>query len=78
MAVGTPIVSCTTQPVLEVLTHNRNSLLSDFFDIDSIVANVEELLDNPAKSAKLSHLAQIDSERFSCTHSLDRWQSLLH
>ena len=36
MGVGLPIVSCTTPPVLEILTNQVDSLLEDFFDIDSM------------------------------------------
>ena len=70
MAVGIPIVSCKTPPVLEVLEHNRNSLLSDFFDIEAIVSNIGAFLDNSKNLLCCQSSAQKDSERYSCSHAV--------
>jgi glycosyltransferase involved in cell wall biosynthesis len=51
MAVGAPVAASATAPVTEVIAHERNGLLFDFFDRDALVAAVCRLLDD----AELRH-----------------------
>jgi glycosyltransferase involved in cell wall biosynthesis len=46
MAVGAPVVASATAPVTEVIEHEANGLLFDFFDGDALVAGVCRLLDD--------------------------------
>lgn len=46
MAVGAPIVASNTAPVAEVIEHERNGLLVDFFDRDGLVDQVCQLLES--------------------------------
>lgn len=46
MAVGAPVAASSTAPVSEVIQHEANGLLFDFFDRDALVASVCRLLDD--------------------------------
>jgi glycosyltransferase involved in cell wall biosynthesis len=46
MAVGAPVVASATAPVTEVIGHEANGLLVDFFDREALVASVCRLLDD--------------------------------
>ena len=49
MAAGCPIVASDTAPVREVMQDKYSGLLVDFYDIDGIVKNVNELIDHKEK-----------------------------
>lgn len=49
MAAGCPIVASDTAPVTEVMQDKFSGLLVDFYDIDGIVAKVNELIDHKEK-----------------------------
>ena len=49
MAAGCPIVASDTAPVTEVMQDKYSGLLVDFYDIDGIVAKVNELIDHKEK-----------------------------
>lgn len=53
MSAGCLIVGSDTQPVREVLRHNENGLMVDFFNVDQIATTVSETL---ANRANLQHL----------------------
>jgi glycosyltransferase involved in cell wall biosynthesis len=48
MSAGCLVVGSKTPPVKEVLRHQENGLLVDFFDVDSIAATVVDGLASPA------------------------------
>ena len=58
MSAGCSIVASNTQPVSEVIKHDENGLLVDFFDIDGFVNNIILLLDNKKKRDLLSKNAR--------------------
>lgn len=58
MSAGCSIVASNTQPVSEVITHDVNGLLVDFFDIKGLVENIISLLDNKKKRDFLSNNAR--------------------
>ena len=58
MSAGCSIVASNTQPVSEVITHNVNGLLVDFFDINGFVENIISLLDDKKKRDLLSNNAR--------------------
>ena len=49
MALENIIVGSKTEPVEEVIKHNKNGLLVDFFDYDQIAETVNNVLSNPQK-----------------------------
>lgn len=78
MATGCVVVGSDTGPVREVIRHNENGLLVDFFDPQSIADRVVEVLNEPAAFADMRRFARqsvIDS--FDLPICLDRQQSLL-
>lgn len=58
MAVGAPIAASSTAPVSEVIQHEVNGLLFDFFDRDALVASVCRLLDDRELRASLTAMAR--------------------
>ncbi|MCB4429080.1 glycosyltransferase [Synechococcus sp. MU1643] len=54
MSAGCSIVGSNTDPVKEVIMHNYNGLLVDFFDSDALASEVCYLLENPIKRKELS------------------------
>jgi glycosyltransferase involved in cell wall biosynthesis len=58
MSMGCAIVGSDTAPVQEVIKHNQNGLLVDFFRAQDLSAEVIKLLDNQALREKLGHEAR--------------------
>ena len=52
MSTGCSIVASKTAPVAEVIKHNENGLLVDFYDIDGFVEQINYLLDNPQENLR--------------------------
>ena len=77
MASKCPIVASDTPPVTEVLVHNRNSLLVNFFDVDQIVKSVSKLLSDKALSRHISQQASIDSIPYDCDQGCLSWFQLM-
>lgn len=53
MACEAPIIASNTEPVLEFLEDNKNSLLFDFFNVEQQVEKIEYALDNRDKMEPL-------------------------
>lgn len=47
LACGSTILASNTAPVLEMIQHEKNGLLVDFFDVDGMVALASKVLDAP-------------------------------
>lgn len=58
MASGCCIISSDTEPVKEVIQHDQNGLLCDFFDHEQLVKLSNELLDDPERNAELRQQAR--------------------
>lgn len=58
MAVGCTIVASATAPVKEVIEHNKQGLLVDFFDIQGIANEISNVLDNPDNYSHLGNAAR--------------------
>ncbi len=52
MSIGCSIVASKTAPVEEVIKHNENGLLVDFYDVDGFVKQITYLLDNPQENLR--------------------------
>ena len=53
MSTGCPIVASATQPVQEIITHEKNGLLVDFFKPYDLACAISELLDNRKLASKI-------------------------
>lgn len=49
MSCGGLIIGSKTGPVEEVIKHNKNGLLVDFFDVEGLTKNITKVLANPSK-----------------------------
>ncbi len=58
MAMETLIVASSTAPVTEVIEHNKNGILVDFFDIKGLSKTVIDVLNNPDKYAAIKKEAR--------------------
>ncbi len=58
MSLGCAIVASNTAPVKEAITHNETGRLVDFFDKEDLVAQVVDLLQNPAERERLGKAAR--------------------
>jgi glycosyltransferase involved in cell wall biosynthesis len=58
MSCGCLLVASNTPPVAEVMTHGRNALLFDFFDLEALAARVTEALTRPQEHAHLRQAAR--------------------
>lgn len=58
MSSGCAVVASNTAPVREAITHNETGRLVDFFDIQGLVDQVEDLLDHPEERARLGAAAR--------------------
>ena len=58
MSIGCAVVACNTDPVKEVIEHNTNGLLIDFFQPDALAKSVIDLLADPVERARLASAAR--------------------
>jgi glycosyltransferase involved in cell wall biosynthesis len=68
LACGATILASDTAPVREVIEHERNGLLVDFFDEDGFVETANRVLDAPQK---YTHLGTAGVDRICEHYSLD-------
>lgn len=57
LACGAIVLGSDTAPVREVIRHNENGLLRDFFDVDGLTATALEVLDAPEDYADIREAA---------------------
>lgn len=58
MALGAPVAASATPPVTEVVAHDANGLLFDFFDPPALVDAVHRLLSEPELGLRLAEAAR--------------------
>jgi glycosyltransferase involved in cell wall biosynthesis len=63
MSAGCTVVGSRTAPVLDVLEHNRNGLLFDFFDTSALTDQVCSVLAHPRDHIRLGEAARRDAIR---------------
>jgi glycosyltransferase involved in cell wall biosynthesis len=69
LACGATVVASDTAPVREMVRDGENGLLFDFFDVDRLVALVNQILDDPAA---YRHLGQAGMAMIDEHYSLER------
>jgi glycosyltransferase involved in cell wall biosynthesis len=66
LACGATVLASDTAPVQEMITHDKNGLLVDFFDVDAFADQALRVLDEPRKFKHLGQAAQqLIRERYS-------------
>ena len=79
MSCGCAVVGSDTAPVQEVIEHQKNGLLVDFFDSSQLAVAVERLLQNSDFAKKLGENARATIlERFELQHCVQRQLDLIH
>ena len=61
MAVGGALIASNTAPVTEVLRHDENARLFDFFDKDALVGELNAVLDDASLRERLGETARKDA-----------------
>lgn len=57
MACGATVLASDTEPVRELITHGRNGLLADFFDVEGLAEQALEVLRTPSAYRELGKAA---------------------
>jgi glycosyltransferase involved in cell wall biosynthesis len=79
MACGALVIGSDTPPVQEVIRHDRNGLLTDFFDHAALAEKVCHALAEPQAFARhRARARQTIVERYALRHCLDRQLRLVH
>jgi glycosyltransferase involved in cell wall biosynthesis len=63
LACGATILASNTAPVRELISHNRNGLLGNFFDVDGLARQALKVLREPAAYRELGKTAVRDIEQ---------------
>lgn len=61
MSVGCLVIGSDTAPVREAITHERNGLLVDFFDVEGLAARAVDALNTPERYRALREQARADT-----------------
>jgi glycosyltransferase involved in cell wall biosynthesis len=59
LASGATVLASDTPPVREMITHGKNGLLTDFFDIERLAATANQVLDAPRDYRPLGEAAAV-------------------
>jgi glycosyltransferase involved in cell wall biosynthesis len=80
MSAGALVIGSRTPPVEEIITHGRNGILCDFFDVDGIADAVVDALAHPARYRNLRAAGRRTViERFDVRRvCMPAWLALLH
>ena len=78
MSCGCALVGSSTAPVQEVIQHNENGLLTDFFDPEALAQNTGALLNNRTQAQRLGRAARATIEqKYSLKKCLPRQLALM-
>jgi glycosyltransferase involved in cell wall biosynthesis/DNA-binding CsgD family transcriptional regulator len=77
MACGAPIVASDTAPVQEVIRHEANGLLVDFFKVQEIARTALSLLHAPDAQLPMRRCARADAQAFTRGAGLAAYDSML-
>lgn len=79
MACEALVIGSATPPVEEVIRHNENGLLTDFFDVEQLVALADKVLSSPERYTPLRKAARRSVvENFELRACLAKQTALLH
>lgn len=79
LACGSVVLASDTAPVAEVIEHEKNGLLADFFDVDALAEQALRVLRNPEEFQPLGQAAQATIHDTYCLDkTLPRLQDLFH
>lgn len=79
MAHCVPIIASATAPVMELIQHENNGLLVDFFDPKQLADRVSEVLNDPFSFCDMSTNArELIVDRFSINHCVPSHISLIN
>jgi glycosyltransferase involved in cell wall biosynthesis len=71
LACACTVLASDTAPVREVITHEQNGLLADFFDVDGLTRQALQVLDEPEKYRPLAEAgARTIDERYSLERTM--------
>jgi glycosyltransferase involved in cell wall biosynthesis len=71
LACGCTVLASDTTPVREVIRHEHNGLLADFFDVDGLTRHALRVLDAPAQFAPLAQAGvQTIDEKYSLAQTI--------
>jgi glycosyltransferase involved in cell wall biosynthesis len=77
MSCGCAVIGSDTAPVRELIQHDQNGLLVDFFDVDAWADATIRLLDDPDRARRLGTAARATIEKqYTIPQCLDRMVSL--
>jgi glycosyltransferase involved in cell wall biosynthesis len=68
LACGATVLASDTAPVRELIEHNKNGLLADFFDVDGLAETADRVLDRPQD---FKHLGAAGTGLIRRRYSLD-------
>ena len=78
MSAGCAIIGSDTPPVRELLRHDRNALLADFFSPAEIADRMDSLLEQPIRGQALGNAARLDVLRnYGIAQSVRQYRALI-
>lgn len=77
LATGCIIIASNTPPVQEVISHNQNGLLVDFFDPKKLADQVTEVVHNQEKYLHLRENAQQSAQTYSIAKGNQAYEQLI-
>lgn len=77
MASGCAIVASNTQPVREVIQHEKNGLLVDFFSSAQLIQAIDTLLTNKPLAQHLRQQAINTAQQYDLKHGIDEYSKLI-
>ncbi|HPN02353.1 MAG TPA: glycosyltransferase family 4 protein [Methylotenera sp.] len=78
MAIECAVIASNTSPVREVIKHDKNGLLVDFFSPTEIADVVDKLLDNPKKYQKMRQAARkIILDKYTIQQGIQQYIDLI-
>ncbi|MDB5814678.1 MAG: glycosyl transferase family 1 [Rhodocyclales bacterium] len=78
MATGCHIIASDTAPVREVIRHNENGVLTDFFDADQLAERMLAALNDQTSGKVLRERARVDAQSYALDQGLAAYQRLLN
>jgi len=77
LACGCTVVASDTAPVREVIQHEQNGLLADFYDLDGLAHLAMQVLDDPEKHRPLGQASiRLVDEKYSLAKTATQMMEL--